>query len=124
RARCSNSSLPARVPYGSRILDEQTSLVTSFTPDEFDRERYWVALGPAHVQTSRLKEIVDAMVRIESYYHLLLMKKPLFSTAIDQVYKFEQVHLKQREIISGHIAHADSQTLQTWINSLTADAVH
>ena len=38
--------LPGPVLYGSRILDEQTSLVTSFHPDEFDRERYWVALGP------------------------------------------------------------------------------
>lgn len=113
--------LPGAVLYGSRILDEQTSLVTSFTPDEFDRERYWVALGPAHVQASRLKEIVDAIVRIETYYHLLLMQKPLFSVAIDQVYKFEQVHLKQREVISGHIAHADSQTLQRWLNSLTQD---
>jgi uncharacterized membrane-anchored protein len=115
------SMLPGPVLYGSRILDEQTSLVSSFTPDEFDRERYWVALGPAHVQASRLKEIVDAIVRIETYYHLLLMQKPLFSAAIDQVYKFEQVHLKQREIISGHIAHADSQTLQRWLNSLTQD---
>jgi uncharacterized membrane-anchored protein len=115
------SMLPGPVLYGSRILDEQTRLVTSFTPDEFDQERYWVALGPAHVHTSRLKEIVDAIVRIETYYHLLLMQKPLFSSAIDQVYKFEQVHLKQREIISGHIAHADSQTLQRWLNSLTQD---
>ena len=49
-----------------------------------------------------MKEIVDAIV-IETYYHLILMQKPLFSMAIDQVYKFEQVHLKQREIISGRI---------------------
>ena len=115
------SILPGPVLYGSQILDERTSVVTSFTPDEFDRERYWVALGSSHVQASRLKEIVDAIVRIETYYHLLLMQKPLFSTAIDQVYKFEQVHLKQREIISGHIAHADSPTLQRWLNSLTQD---
>jgi len=113
--------LPGPVLYGSRILDEQTSVVTSFTHDEFERERYWVNLGPSHVEASRLKEIVDAIVRIETYYHLLLMQKPLFSAAIDQVYKFEQVHLKQREIISGHIAHADPQTLQRWLNSLTQD---
>src|SRR6478735_3154180 len=49
------------------------------------------------------------------------MQKPLFSAAIDQVYKFEQVHLKQREIITSHIGHADSQTLQRWLNSLTQD---
>jgi uncharacterized membrane-anchored protein len=80
-----------------------------------------VGLGAVDAQASRLKDIVDAIVRIETYYHLLLMQKPLFSAAIDQVYKFEQVHLKQREIITGHIAHADSQTLQRWLNSLTQD---
>jgi uncharacterized membrane-anchored protein len=115
------SLLPGPVLYGSRILDEQTSVVTSFTPDEHGRERYWVSLGKPQVNVSRLKDIVDAIVRIETYYHLLLMQKPLFSAAIDQVYKFEQVHLKQREVISGHIGHADSQTLQRWLNSLTQD---
>ena len=114
------SLLPGPVLYGSGIFDEHISLITSFTPDDQGRERYWVGLG-SHAQLSRLKDIVDAIVRIETYYHLLLMQKPLFSTAIDQVYKFEQVHLKQREIITGHIAHADSQTLQRWLNSLTQD---
>jgi uncharacterized membrane-anchored protein len=115
------SLLPGPVLYGSRILDEQTSLITSFTPDEQGRERYWVTVGQSRSNPSHLKDIVDAIVRIETYYHLLLMQKPLFSSAIDQVYKFEQVHLKQREIISGHISHADSQTLQRWLNSLTQD---
>lgn len=113
--------LPGPVLYGSRIFDGETSLVTSFTPDEQGRERYWVGLGSPQAQASRLKDIVDAIVRIETYYHLLLMQKPLFSSAIDQVYKFEQVHLKQREIITGHIAHANSETLQRWLNSLTQD---
>jgi uncharacterized membrane-anchored protein len=109
------------VLYGSRILDESTALITSFTPDEHGRERYWVSVGESRAGTSHLKDIVDAIVRIETYYHLLLMQKPLFSSAIDQAYKFEQVHLKQREIITGHIAHADSLTLQRWLNSLTQD---
>lgn len=115
------SLFPGPVLYGSRMFDEQTNLVTSFTPDEQGRERYWVSLGSVQAQASRLKDIVDAIVRIETYYHLLLMQKPLFSAAIDQVYKFEQVHLKQREIITGHIGHADSQALQRWLNSLTQD---
>lgn len=112
---------PGPVLYGSRIFGGQTSLITSFTPDEHGKERYWIGLGPSDQQASRLKDIVDAVVRIETYYHLLLMQKPLFSAAIDQVYKFEQVHLKQREIITGHIGHADPQTLQRWLNSLTQD---
>jgi uncharacterized membrane-anchored protein len=112
---------PGPVLYGSRILDEHTHVITSFTPDEQGRERYWVTAGPSQTNLSHLKDIVDAIVRIETYYHLLLMQKPLFSAAIDQVYKFEQVHLQQREIITGHIAHADSQTLQRWMNSLTSD---
>ena len=113
--------LPGPVLYGSRILDEETALVTSFTPDEHGRERYWVTVGTGRSSSSHLKDIVDAVVRVETYYHLLLMQKPLFSAAIDQAYKFEQVHLKQREIISGHIGHADSLTLQRWLNGLTQD---
>lgn len=112
---------PGPVMYGSRILDEETALVTTFTPDEHGRERYWVSVGSAGSRTSHLKDIVDAIVRIETYYHLLLMQKPLFSAAIDQAYKFEQVHMKQREIITGHISHADSLTLQRWLNGLTQD---
>ena len=112
---------PGPVIYGSRILDEETALLTSFTPDEDGRERYWVSVGSGRSSRSHLKDIVDAIVRIETYYHLLLMQKPLFSAAIDQAYKFEQVHLKQREVITGHIGHADSQTLQRWLNGLTQD---
>lgn len=112
---------PGPILYGSKIFDGDTAILTSFTPDEQGRERYWVSIGSPVRHASRLKDIVDAIVRIETYYHLLLMQKPLFSAAIDQVYKFEQVHLKQREIISGHIAHADAQTLQRWLNTLTQD---
>ncbi|THJ24749.1 MAG: DUF3422 domain-containing protein [Nitrospira sp. CG24E] len=112
---------PGPVIYGSRILDEETSLLTSFTPDEHGRERYWVTVGSGRSSSSHLKDIVDAIVRIETYYHLLLMQKPLFMAAVDQAYKFEQVHMKQREIITGHIGHADSQTLQRWLNGLTQD---
>lgn len=112
---------PGPVLYGSRILDEETSLVTSFTPDEHGRERYWVSVGSGRSSRSHLKDIVDAIVRIETYYHLLLMQKPLFMAAVDQAYKFEQVHLKQREIITDHIGHADSLTLQRWLNGLTQD---
>ncbi len=114
------SLFPGPVLYGSRVFDESTNLVTSFTPDEQGRERYWVSLGPQTL-ASRLKDIVDAIVRIETYYHLLLMQKPLFSAAIDHVYKFEKVHLEQREIITSHIGHANSETLQRWLNSLTQD---
>lgn len=113
--------LPGPVLYGSRIFNEQAAVVTSFTPDNHGRERYWVSVGPLQDDYSRLKDIVDAIVRIETYYHLLLMQKPLFSAAIDQVYKFEQVHLQQREIITGHIGHANPETLQRWLNSLTQD---
>lgn len=116
-----SSLLPGPMLYGSRILDDQTRVITSFTPDDHGRERYWVTAGTPGSDASHLKDIVDAIVRIETYYHLLLMQKPLFSSAIDQVYKFEQVHLKQREIITDHIGHADAQALQRWLNSLTQD---
>jgi len=115
------SLLPGPMLYGSRILDDRTNVVASFTPDDHGRERYWVTVGTPRSDSSHLKDIVDAIVRIETYYHLLLMQKPLFSAAVDQVYKFEQVHLKQREIITDHIGHADARALQRWLNSLTQD---
>ncbi|MCA1958763.1 MAG: DUF3422 domain-containing protein [Nitrospira sp.] len=113
--------LPGPMLYGSRILNDHTSVFASFTPDDHGRERYWVTVASAQPDAAHLKDVVDGIVRIETYYHLLLMQKPLFSAAIDQVYKFEQVHLKQREIITDHIGHADSRTLQRWLNSLTQD---
>ena len=44
------SQLPGPVMYGSRILDEETALVTSFTPDEHGRERYWVSVRVWQIQ--------------------------------------------------------------------------
>ncbi|MGE3152887.1 MAG: DUF3422 family protein [Nitrospiraceae bacterium] len=120
-----NETLRQRFPgpllYGSRILDEETSLITSFAHDEHDRERYFVSVASPRSRHSSVQEVVDAIVRIETYYHLLLMQKPLFSAAVDQVYRFEQVHLKQREIITTRIGGADSLTLQRWLNALTED---
>jgi uncharacterized membrane-anchored protein len=113
--------MPGPVLYGSRFFNEQTCVVTDFTPDTQGRERYWVSVGPLQEDLSRLKDIVDAIVQIETYYHLLLMQLPLFSAAIDQTYKFEQVHLKQREIITSHIMSANSEDLQRWLNTLTQD---
>ena len=55
---------PGSVMYGSRILDEETALVTSFTPDEHGRERYWVSVGSGRSSRSHLKDVVDAIVRI------------------------------------------------------------
>jgi hypothetical protein len=62
-------------------------------------------------------------VKIETYYHLILMQKPMFSSAVDQVYRFEQLHLKQREIITSQLAAAGSTLLQRWLNGLTEDVM-
>jgi uncharacterized membrane-anchored protein len=113
--------MPGPVLYGSRIFNEQSCVVTNFTPDTQGRERYWISVGPSQEDPSRLKDIVDTIAQIETYYHLLLMQNSLFSAAIDQAYKFEQVHLKQREIITSHIMRANSEDLQRWLNTLTQD---
>ncbi|MFO0774003.1 MAG: DUF3422 family protein [Nitrospiraceae bacterium] len=113
--------LPGTMIYGSRLLDAETSVVTTFTHDQYGRERYRVSLGGNRTRASHLKDIVDGLLRIETYYHLLLMQKPLFSAAIDRVYQFEQVHMKQREIITSHIGRAGSAVLERWLNGLTQD---
>jgi uncharacterized membrane-anchored protein len=112
--------LPGPTLYGSRVLGETISVFTTFTPDEQDRERYLV-LSSSVSLANHLLQIVDSIVRIETYYHLLLMKKPAFSSAVDQVHTFEQLHLQQREIITSQLNASTSTTLERWLTHLTDD---
>ena len=112
--------LPGPTLYGSRVLGENISVFTTFTPDEQDRERYLV-LSSSVSLANHLLQIVDSIVRIETYYHLLLMKKPAFSSAVDQVHTFEQLHLQQREIITSQLNASTSTTLERWLTHLTDD---
>ncbi len=113
--------LPGPIRYGSRVFGGDIAVITAFTPDEDDRERYLVVSPSSPPPVSHLLRLVDSIVKIETYYHLTLMKHPQFSSAVDQVYKFEQLHLKQREIITAQLSEATSMTLQRWLNGLTED---
>ncbi|HJU06243.1 MAG TPA: DUF3422 family protein [Nitrospiraceae bacterium] len=114
------SVMPGPTLYGGRVLGEDIAVVTTFTPDEHDRERYLV-ISPSTTPPDHLLRIVDAIVRIETYYHLILMQKPIFSSAVDEVHAFEQLHLRQREIITGQLNESTSASLQRWLNHLTED---
>ncbi|WP_447976947.1 DUF3422 family protein [Candidatus Nitrospira bockiana] len=113
--------MPGPTVYGSRIFGDAVAVTTTFTPDEHGRERYLVAGPSLQAPTTRLMQVVDAIVKIETYYHLILMQKPTFAVAVDEVYTFEQRHLKQREVISAQISTATSLSLQKWLNALTYD---
>lgn len=112
--------MPGPAVYGSLVFGDDMAVTTSFTPDEHGRERYLIAVGST-TPVLHVKQIVDTIVKIETYYHLILMQKPMFSSAVDQVYRFEQLHLKQREIITSQLAAAGSTMLQHWLNGLTED---
>ena len=112
--------IPGTALYGSRVFGEEIAVTTSFTPDEHGRERYLIT-APFTTPMLHVKQIVETIVKIETYYHLILMQKPMFSSAVDQVYRFEQLHLKQREIITSQLAAAGSTMLQRWLNGLTED---
>lgn len=112
---------PGPTLYGSRVFGADISVITTFTPDEHGRERYLVT-GPAFTSpTKDPMQIVDSVVKLETYYHLILMREPKFSSAIDEVYRFEQFHLKQRAIITSQLSAANATTLQKWLNRLTED---
>ncbi|MDQ6732653.1 MAG: DUF3422 domain-containing protein [Nitrospirota bacterium] len=112
--------MPGAAVYGSRVFGDDMAVTTSFTPDEHGRERYLIAVR-ATTPVLHVKQIVETIVKIETYYHLILMQKPMFSSAVDQVYRFEQLHLTQREIITSQLAAAGSTMLQCWLNGLTED---
>jgi len=114
--------MPGTAIYGSRVFGEEMAVTTSFTPDEHGRERYFIT-APSPTPMLHVKQLVETIVKIETYYHLILMQKPMFSSAVDQVYRFEQLHLKQREIITSQLAAAGSTLLQHWLNALTEDVM-
>ena len=117
--------LPARLPgatvYGSRILGEDIIAVTSFTPDEFDRERYLVCSTSEQSLRQQVAKIADTIVAIENYYHLVMLPMKAFSRAVDQIHDYEQRHLYQRAVLIEQIGGTTPQTMQKWLTVLTQD---
>ncbi len=113
--------LPGRNVYGSRVFGEDISVVTTFTPDKDHRERYLIVSPARDVLLNQLTRLVETVVAIENYYHLVHLPFQAFSRAVDQVHEFEQRHLYQRAVMTEQIATSTSQTLQKWLTVLTQD---
>jgi uncharacterized membrane-anchored protein len=115
------TSMPGPQIYGSHVFDEKISIVASFNPDEYHRERYLV-FGPPHlVLLQKISHLIDAVVALENYTHLILLPYQAFSQSVDQVHKFEQRHLYKRGMITDQIDHSKPETLQQWLTGLTQD---
>ncbi len=117
--------LPARLPgamvYGSRILGDDIVAVTSFTPDEFDRERYLICSTSEQALRQQVAKIVDTIVAIENYYHLVMLPMKAFSRAVDQIHDYEQRHLYQRAVLIEQLGGTTPPTMQKWLTVLTQD---
>ncbi|MBI4002345.1 MAG: DUF3422 family protein [Nitrospira defluvii] len=117
--------LPARLPgamvYGSRILGDDIVAVTSFTPDEFDRERYLICSTSEQSLRQQVAKIADTIVAIENYYHLVMLPMKAFSRAVDQIHDYEQRHLYQRAVLIEQLGGTTPQTMQKWLTVLTQD---
>lgn len=117
--------LPARLPgamvYGSRILGDEIVAVTSFTPDEHDRERYLICAVSESALRQQVAKMVDTIVAIENYYHLVMLPMKAFSRAVDQIHDYEQRHLYQRAVLIEQLGGTTPQTMQKWLTVLTQD---
>ncbi len=113
--------MPGPHVYGSRVFGEDISVVTSFTPDEHLRERYFVFSASPDALLRHVAKVVDGIVTAENYYHLILLPFPEFSKAVDQTHKFEQRHLNHRALITAQLGTSTSKTLQDWLAQLTQD---
>jgi uncharacterized membrane-anchored protein len=107
--------------FGSRVFGEEISIVTSFTPDDSHRERYLIYSANPETLLRNLAKVIDGVVTIENYYHLLLLPLPEFTKAVDRIHQLEQNHLLQRSRISEKLATSESKTLQEWLSRLTID---
>lgn len=107
--------------YGSRVFGKDISVVANFTPDDYSRERYCVYSPSAEILIPQLARLIDTLVGIENYTHLILLPYQAFTAAVDQVHQFEQRHLYQRNVITTQLEAVTSATLQHWLTVLTQD---
>lgn len=113
--------LPGPQMYASRVLGEDISVATSFTPDEHGRERYLVWSPNSQRLLPKLPQLVDILITLENYTHLILLPYQAFSRTVDQVQIYEQRHLYQRSLITKQLKGATHTTLQQWLEGLTQD---
>lgn len=113
--------LPGPQMYASKVLGEDISVATSFTPDEHDRERYLIWAPDPVLLRQKLARLMTILTTLENYTHLILLPYPAFSRSVDQVQIFEQRHLYQRTLITKELNRATHSTLQQWLEGLTHD---
>ena len=115
------NTMPGPQLYGSRIFGHDISVMTTFTPDDYQRERYLVMSPTFDVLLNQLARTLDTLVAIENYTHLILLPLQAFAQSIDQVHQFEQRHLYQRGLITTEIEASRPEKLQHWLTVLTQD---
>lgn len=113
--------LPGPHLYASRVFGEDIVVATSFTPDEDTRERYHVSGRSGETLKQYSAKLVDTIVAIENYYHLVMLPMQAFSRAVDQIHDYEQRHLYQRAVVMEQMGTATPASLQKWLNALTQD---
>lgn len=113
--------LPGPQMYASKVLEEDISVATSFTPDEHGRERYVIWSPDPLLLRLKLARLVTILTTLENYTHLILLPYQAFSRSVDQVQIFEQRHLYQRTLITKELKQATHTTLQQWLEGLTQD---
>ena len=115
------NTIPGPQIYGSRIFGEDISVMTTFTPDEYKRERYLIISPSFDVLLTHVARTIDTLVAIENYTHLILFPFHAFAQCVDQVHQYEQRHLFQRGVIATEIENATPQKLQHWLTVMTQD---
>lgn len=115
------ASMPGPHVYGSRVFGHDVTVATTFTPDAHQRERYAVTSVDADVLREHVGKVVDTIVAVETYYHLVMLPFQAFSRAVDQIHDYEQRHLYQRAVIMEQLSGSTPQTLQKWLTVLTQD---
>ncbi|MYC28357.1 MAG: DUF3422 domain-containing protein [Nitrospira sp. SB0678_bin_10] len=113
--------MPGPQLYGSRIFGQDISVMTTFTPDEYKRERYLIVSPSFDVLLTHVARTIDTLVAIENYTHLILFPFQAFAQSVDQVHQYEQRHLYQRGVIATEIENATPQKLQRWLTVMTQD---
>jgi uncharacterized membrane-anchored protein len=119
----SDIEIAALLPGGERFAGEffgKVKVFTRFEPDSEGRERYFIFSSEKALLQKHAESIVDNLIRIENYFHLIALPRDKFEVAVDRLIKIESEIAERFRAIKAELDTASSRIIREWLYELMA----
>ncbi|MEM2989610.1 MAG: DUF3422 family protein [Halobacteria archaeon] len=119
----SDLEIAALLPGSERFAGEyfdSLKVFTRFEPDSEGRERYFIFSLEKELLQKHAESIVDNLIRIENYFHLIALPRDKFEIAVDRLFKIENEIGERFRIIKAKLDAATPQIVREWLYELMA----